>query len=380
MIKQSFIAKARQNQGYANVRASSRRNRIAHSIPNGDFNDRLIHFQISCFWLTTHTTSWSQDASTQFEESTGAPDTTMESAVYVYKGKTEQGDAPKDIQKATVASQVHIIFAESFQDCTLLVSVILPLGLRVIEEHAFANCTSLKTIPIPSSVCIIHYGAFMTCEGLETMDLPEGLTEVTDQTFEGCSSLRHAHIPSTVLYVGGQAFMGCGQLRDMDLPYGLHQIGSTAFGSCRSLERILIPSTVVAIGGRIFSECTALKSVEIGTDSGLQVIGPDAFKDCAQLMNVVIPSNCKVYSGVPEGFSIRRHASVDQPQLTNDATRAFHGAADTTPDSTMYIYQIEDDAVPQEIEGVIVEARIQIIRPEVFNACQLWCLWVFPWV
>ncbi|KAL3933510.1 MAG: hypothetical protein SGBAC_010363, partial [Bacillariaceae sp.] len=222
----------------------------------------------------------------------------MGSAIYTGTRRKEEDDVPKDIRHFTVAPQIQAVIPKAFQNCNLLVSVSLPLDLKVIGESAFEYCSSLKTISIPSSVNTIHSSAFRKCEGLETMDLPEGLTKIADQTFEGCKSLQDVHISSTVLEIGTQAFGLCSALPYVDLPNGLSQIRPAAFVCCFSLERILIPSTVVTIGSNAFMLCRGLKSVEIsisenGTSSNGEPLSIEyhAFYNCSKLRNIAIPSN-----------------------------------------------------------------------------------------
>lgn len=72
------------------------------------------------------------------------------SAIYVYTGDEDEmmmteeenmnGIIPQDIQQVIVASHVQLLHPKAFQNCSLLVSVSLPFGLKVIGERAFASC------------------------------------------------------------------------------------------------------------------------------------------------------------------------------------------------------------------------------------------------
>ncbi|CAJ1956535.1 unnamed protein product [Cylindrotheca closterium] len=278
----------------------------------------------------------------------------MASTIYIYTGKAEGGDdskidVPTDIRKAIVESRVDTITSKSFKNCRLLMSVSLPLGLKVIGESAFEKCTSLKTIGIPSSVNVIHYGAFRQCTGLQTMDLPEGLTEIAAETFQHCESLRHVHISSTVLEIGRNAFWGCRQLPHVDLPHGLRRIGPGVFTTCRSLTRILIPATVVAIGSMAFSGCVVMRSVEISlgedcsTNVGLQSIESYAFNICSNLINIAIPKNCNVAS---KAFRGCQHSVFDLDD--NDLRERLKSRFDNLPHHKVCYQQGHADEKPIE--------------------------------
>ena len=81
-----------------------------------------------------------------------------------------------DLSKVVFAdnSQCKEIGNSAFANCTNLVHVALPDGIREIEAYAFSTCESLESIIIPDSIEKIHWytesgGVFENCSSLTTV-------------------------------------------------------------------------------------------------------------------------------------------------------------------------------------------------------------------
>jgi hypothetical protein len=57
----------------------------------------------------------------------------------------------------------------AFQDCTTLVSVVIPEGVTEIQDNAFQSCSSLKTVTIPASITVIWHCAFDDCPNFKSV-------------------------------------------------------------------------------------------------------------------------------------------------------------------------------------------------------------------
>ncbi len=89
------------------------------------------------------------------------------------------------------------IGAETFQDCSHLVSVTIPSTVRTIGDSAFARC-ELKTLLIPNGVTSIGEFAFQSNPIVNVM-LPVSLTNIMNGAFWNCGNL------SNVYYAGTEA-------------------------------------------------------------------------------------------------------------------------------------------------------------------------------
>ena len=95
----------------------------------------------------------------------------------------------EDGQKDDI-SKVKIIDDWAFDNCTSLTTIKIPNSVELIGRSAFENCESLTTIKIPNSVELIGIEAFCNCESLTTIKIPDSAESIGDWAFEGCASLK----------------------------------------------------------------------------------------------------------------------------------------------------------------------------------------------
>ena len=69
----------------------------------------------------------------------------------------------------------------TFYGCTSLESVVIPKGVRKIEERAFAGCTSLTTLTLPIGVNKIEEQVFDKCSALAAINVPAKKTDYYKQ-------------------------------------------------------------------------------------------------------------------------------------------------------------------------------------------------------
>lgn len=139
---------------------------------------------------------------------------------------------------------------------------------------------------------IIAGGAFYGCKGLETIVIPDGIKIIDNYTFSECENLATVTIPASVTTIGDYAFQSCKKLANINLN-AVKYIGEYAFTYCDGLKTIKIPDSVMSIGNYAFYSCDGLQSVEIRTDSAnatnqITEIGEYAFAHCNKLAEVII--------------------------------------------------------------------------------------------
>lgn len=110
-----------------------------------------------------------------------------------YIGNDEKVKVPDTL----VDEKVTIIGSEAFAegDCR---KIVVPDGVQIIGERAFADCTELKKISLPDSVKTIGKEAFAGCEELRNISLPEKLKKLQTSVFDGCTALRRVTVPQKV--------------------------------------------------------------------------------------------------------------------------------------------------------------------------------------
>ena len=110
--------------------------------------------------------------------------------------------------------------------------VSIPDTIQAIQSEAFASC-DLTSITIPDSVKKIGTRCFEGCTGLKKVVLPSGLKVIDEYVFRECSSLEEIVIPDSVTKIAKGAFMGCGSLSKVVLPKKLKTIEEYAFSNCK---------------------------------------------------------------------------------------------------------------------------------------------------
>ena len=178
----------------------------------------------------------------------------------------------------TVPNSVTAIDNNAFECCDNLTNITLPMlknmksivkdltninvkiigEILLIEDDAFAGCSSLESITIPDSVKKIGRGAFADCSSLESITIPNSVTEIGSCAFYRCSSLKSITIPDSVTEIGGSAFAECSSLESITIPDSVTKIGGGAFCRCNNLKSVRILNPDIKIGS-----CESLLKVDV---------------------------------------------------------------------------------------------------------------------
>lgn len=90
-------------------------------------------------------------------------------------------------------------------------NLILKDGTVGIAKIAFADCSNLISVTIPNGVKVIGERAFENCKNLSSVNIPSGMTSIGYSAFSG-TSLTSIIIPSSVTTLGGCVFWDCDNL------------------------------------------------------------------------------------------------------------------------------------------------------------------------
>ena len=178
---------------------------------------------------------------------------------------------------------------EAFKNCVRLQTLVIPEGVREIEENAFEGCGSLTSVTLPRTVTEIQRKTFRQCGSLSSIVIPESVTEIGESAFCDCASLTSFTIPDGVREIADSTFEGCSGLSSVTIPGSVTEIGYGAFAGCSSLTSILLPDSVTNLGAHVFVDCTALKAVSI--PDGVAEIDVGLFEGCTSLTSVTIPDS-----------------------------------------------------------------------------------------
>lgn len=231
----------------------------------------------------------------------------------------------KDFNKVVIEPGVTSIGSYAFSYCDDLTEVVIPEGLKVIQEGAFYY-SNIETIDIPASlelIELIYSNPFKRCENLQKINvsignttykslegvlfnydqteliayphgktgpysIPEGVTKISQGAFSFSPELTSIFIPETVTQIQDYAFSNCWKLQEVSLPSNLTILGRYSFINGYELNDIIIPGNVKEIGEYAFSHCGFS---HITILDGVQTIEDDAFAACHSLIDVWIPDS-----------------------------------------------------------------------------------------
>ena len=195
---------------------------------------------------------------------------------------------------------VEIIRQEAFAKNVIIEEVTCPASLRVISLKAFAGCTSLRRVNLEdSSVEELAESVFDGCTQLETVLLPKHLSKIDDYAFQKCGKIVSLSLPNSIRSIKDKAFNGSG-LKSIYLSYGL--------------DTKLLPWSFRSKGKQLSAEESGLYQDEYGVvfskdktiliqapndiesyvvPFGTEVIGSGAFYNAHELKNISIPDSVK---------------------------------------------------------------------------------------
>ena len=150
-----------------------------------------------------------------------------------YMGTDTELEVPAEIDGYKVTG----IGSYAFSYCEGVKNIILPEGVKRIEDYAFLGCDSVESITLPEGVESIGKGAFRRCISLKNITLPEGITSIEEGVFWACD-LENITLPEGVKSIGSKAFQLCKGLKNITLPEGITSIEKSVFWGCESLESI----------------------------------------------------------------------------------------------------------------------------------------------
>ena len=74
-----------------------------------------------------------------------------------------------------------MIGGRAFAGCSSMQSIVIPKGVKEIEEFAFRGCAALTTVTLPIGVNNFDEGVFTRCEALTTIYVPAKKTDYYKQ-------------------------------------------------------------------------------------------------------------------------------------------------------------------------------------------------------
>lgn len=141
---------------------------------------------------------------------------------------------------------------------TKITKVVIPNGIKIIENMAFSNCEGLQEVVLGTDVVEVADGAFMNCYSLSSISLNEGVYRLGHSAFSACYDLKEITIPNSVELIDKYCFTNSG-LEKITLPNALYYIAEGTFMGCSKLGKVSLPDTLTIIDHLAFADCEKLE-------------------------------------------------------------------------------------------------------------------------
>ncbi len=129
----------------------------------------------------------------------------------------------------------------AFTGCENLNKVLIPEGVKRIENYAFSGCINLKELIIPKSIEYMGHGFLSDCKSIESLTIPNGKIGMFPFN-ASCENLKELNLLEGVTEIGYLAFEGA-SIETLIIPRSIKRIGSQAFSNCEKLQNIYYPGT-----------------------------------------------------------------------------------------------------------------------------------------
>ena len=245
-----------------------------------------------------------------------------------------------EVKDLVIPDGVKTINNGAFENCQGLRAVTIPKSVTNIKNKAFRNCSNLNTINIEGNGTIIGPYAFYSCN-LTTLNITGSIASLGEYAFNGCNRLNKVDITdlaawckmtvnaySNPLDYAGQLWVNGTRITDMIIPNGVTAINGGVFSHFSGLKSVSIPSSVTSIGNGSFQYCSNLESVSI--PNSVTSIGANAFLNCTSLTQATLSNGIKTIGG--SAFSgCSGLTSLAMPNsVTSIGDEAFKGCSGLT--------------------------------------------------
>lgn len=256
----------------------------------------------------------------------------------------------------SIPNTVSKIENYAFYDNKNLLSVTIPLSVKIIEEKAFEQKAfeqiewayyGIQEINVEEGnndytsidgVLYSHYdiepdGGWSWSGDLklwrypqgkqdESFSIPDDVTGIGRYAFKNSKKLHSVSIPSSVYGIRKGAFANCDYLSSINIPSYVHSIEDSVFSGCSSLQTVDIYGSVTSIGKRAFKGC-GLSSFNI--PESVTFIGEGAFDGCYNLSSINIPQSMTRISDYAF-YGLKNLTEINIPSsVTSIGKGAFEG-------------------------------------------------------
>ncbi len=169
--------------------------------------------------------------------------------------------------------------------------VVIPEGIREIDDYAFYGASNMEEVFIPQSVQLMGNNVFYDCESLKNITLPDSVSYIGGGLFARCKSLKSVILSNRLTHLPKITFFQCESLTDIVFSDNLTKISRAAFEKCHALKTVVLPDSLKTLEENVFDDCISLEKVVLSKN--LESIGDNAFFNCPSLKELVLPTSLK---------------------------------------------------------------------------------------
>ena len=232
-----------------------------------------------------------------------------------------------------------------FLNGKLLTHAVIPDGITVIRENAFANCTSLTAVTIPASVKSAEDGSFYNCKNLTDVYITDVAAWLNiDMHWDDRNPFSvYGYVENGQEYVSNKEnklYLNGNLVTNLIIPDGVTNIRYSAFASCSSIKSVTIPKSVTTIGVHAFINCDRITDVYYGGTK-------DQWKNISisygnnALLDAAYHDASECANGHSYGSYVSDNNGRPNAQGTKTATCSKCGDSKTVADTGVYLPDVQ---------------------------------------
>ena len=266
----------------------------------------------------------------------------------------------------------------SFEGCTNLREITLPIAKTSIYEYAFKGCTSLQSFDFQNILSVGKY-AFQNCNNTQFSNLGN-IMSFGDNSFSNCSTLTSIEFPDGV-FLDYNAFDGCGlQSVTFKGDFTASAYGR-CFNWCNNLTSVTFETQFSYLPMGMFNHCSGLQTIDLTNCMSYRVSDNDPyygghFSECGSLITVTLSPHVNRLEAGMFGYSSIQRITIPA-NVTEIGNSCFYACRNltvtclpTTPPTL-----VKDANQNYNHFGMVPSIKVPAASLEAYKTAEGWSTW-----